>query len=362
MGAGGAAERSALISRLTGNTCSAAWPALFALLCLNGTAQAQEAADHGVEPWSEAVVSVAEFEPATRLFRFAGGWELRLSGALDRAELDYWRLPAEASARFERWCAPEVEVGCVRFIRFEGVEQEPIRLAARAWDTGGIYSLMVRSDDVPALFEQAIKLGWWAESRPIRFQFGGSDLRNVVLQGPHGINVAAYERISPPFTNFPVGRMSQAFNSMRMVQSKSAARAFYEEKLGFGVLFDSGNEPAEPARSNFGIPFNFTPQIKRSAAALQPTMAKDYGRVENMQIEGFTGDDLSARASPPNLGILSVRYPVRDLAAYRAFVEANGVAIAYAGEDIAIDGFGPVNIFAVRDADGNLTEFYGNAD
>ena len=128
--------------------------------------------------------------------------------------------------------------------------------------------------------------------------------------------------------------------------------------LGFGVVFDSNAEPAEPARSNFGIPLNLTPSIKRGAVALQPVDG-ETGRVEAMQIEGFTGTDHSAYAAPPNLGILMVRYPVRQLAAYRAAAERQGASIAYRGEGVRIAGLGTVNLFAVRDPDGNLTEFYG---
>ncbi len=81
-----------------------------------------------------------------------------------------------------------------------------------------------------------------------------------------------------------------------------------------------------------------------------------------MQIEGLTGRDHSARAVPPNLGILSVRYPVRDLAAYRAALWKNGVAIVYASENVMIGGMGTTKLFAVRDPDGNLTEFYQHGD
>jgi catechol 2,3-dioxygenase-like lactoylglutathione lyase family enzyme len=220
---------------------------------------------------------------------------------------------------------------------------------------------MVRSDNVPALFDAAIARGWWAESEPIRFTFGASDLRNVVLTGPHGINLAVYQRVSPSFTAFSVGRISQAFNAMRMVKSRPEARAFYEQKLGFAVLFDSDREPPEPAPSNFGIPFNLTPQIKRAAAALQPMAGLETGRVEVMQIEGFTGADHSAHASPPNLGIISVRYPVTGLAAYRAQLAARGVAIAYSADAVPVGGIGRTSLIAVRDPDGNITEFYETA-
>lgn len=329
--------------------------ALIAAALLAPAANAQQ-----VEPWSEAVVSVSDIQASTRLFREFGGWTRTHKGKVDRTELDYWKLPKTASATFERLCAPSTDTGCIRFVSFKGVDQRPIRLAARAWDTGGIYSIMVRSDNVPALFEAAIKLGWWAESEPIRFTFGRSDLRNVVLTGPHGINLAAYERVSPPFTSFRVGRISQAFNSMRMVKSRVTARDFYQRQLGFELLFDSANEPAEPAPSNFGIPLNYTPSVKRAAAALQPVPG-ETGRVEVMQIDGFTGGDVSTYASPPNLGILSVRYPVRDLQAYRARLSARAVGIAYEAQAARISGIGTVDLIAVRDPDGNITEFYDAA-
>jgi catechol 2,3-dioxygenase-like lactoylglutathione lyase family enzyme len=330
------------------------------LLALVMAMVAAPVAAQDIAPWSEAVVSVEDISDAKRLFVEVGNWRVTHKGKVARTELDYWQLPTKAAATFERLCAPEVNIGCIRFVRFTGVEQRPIRLATRAWDTGGIYSIMVRSDNVPALFDAAIKLGWWAESEPVRFQFGQSDLRNVVLTGPHGINIAVYERISPAFSAFPVGRISQAFNSMRMVRDKGVARDFYRDMFGFSVLFDSGFEPAEPAKSNFGIPLNYTPTIKRAAAALQPVPG-ETGRVEVMQIDGFTGGDVSTFASPPNLGIISVRYPVEDIAAFRAKLIASGVPIAYERSGVKISGIGgidEVSILAVRDPDGNITEFY----
>lgn len=314
----------------------------------------------GVEPWTEAVVSVRDIPAATRLFREVGGWRVTHRGAVDRSELDYWQLPPSARARFERLCAPQATTGCIRFVRFDGVPQRPVRLGARAWDTGGIYSIMVRTDNLPALFDAAIARGWWAESEPIRFTFGQSDLRNVVLVGPHGVNLAVYERVSPPFTAFPVGRISQGFNSMRMVREKAAGRSFYRDVLGFGTLFDSNAEPATPAFSNFGIPFNLTPMIRRSAVAMQPSPG-ETGRIELMQIEGFTGRDLAAHAGPPNLGILSVRYPARDMAALQARFARAGVAPAYQAGSVRVTGIGTAAFVAVRDPDGNLTEFYATS-
>ena len=341
-------------SSRSGTGCRAL-PWVFGMLL--GWLPAHGALAQQIRPWTETVVSVQDIPATARLFVEVGGWRRTHHGTVDRRELDYWRLPAAATAEFARDCAPGVDTGCLRLVRFAGVAQRPVRLATRAWDTGGIFSVMVRSDDVGALFTDAIARGWWAESEPVEFTWGSSVLRNVVLTGPHGIHLAAYERVAPPFTAFPVGRISQAFNSMRMVRSRPVARDFYTKVLGFEVVFDGAREAPAPTRSNFGIPFNLTPEVKRAAAALQPVPG-ETGRVEMMQLEGFRGTDVSMHASPPNLGILTVRYPVDDLAALRRRLAAHGIEPVYAAAAVAVPPLGQVDLLAIRDPDGNLTEFY----
>jgi catechol 2,3-dioxygenase-like lactoylglutathione lyase family enzyme len=199
-------------------------------------------------------------------------------------------------------------------------------------------------------------MGWWAETEPWSFRFGGSELKNVVLRGSDGFNVALYERSSPPFTAFPVGAMSQGFNSMRMVRDQRASVAWHRRVLGFETVFETDFVDPAPTDGNFSIPRNYATRIVRRAAAMQPA-AGETGRVELMQFVGFEGRDVSEHASPPNLGILSVRYPVRDLAGLRARVVREGGAIAYEAA-AARTGRRTAAMFAVRDPDGSLTEFY----
>ncbi|WDA41357.1 VOC family protein [Erythrobacter sp. BLCC-B19] len=317
------------------------------------------AADFGVAPWSEAVVSVADLDASAAWLVSDGGWREIVRGRMSRGELDYWGLPAAVSGAFLLICAPAADSGCIRYLRFDNAEgQRPIRLAARPWDTGGIFSIMLRSENVAAQFDAAIARGWWAESPPYAFRFGGSDLVNVVITGPHGVNYALYQRDAPPFDGFPVGRLSQAFNAMRMVKDQPAALAFYRDRLGFGVLFDAPFTDPEARPNNFSVPANLATTLVRRAAVAQPVLPGETGRVEVMQFEGFAGRDLSQFAAPPNWGILALRYPVADLAGYRAFLAAKGVTPVYEAKGIAITGIGSADIIAVRDPDGNLTEFY----
>lgn len=314
-----------------------------------------------IGPWTEAVVSVRDLDASALLFVAVGRWRVTARGALDRSELDYWRLPGSVSANFLRVCAPQATIGCIRFVRFDGVARKAIRLAMRPWDTGGIFSVMARSTDAQGVFDKALALGWSAESEPIKLEFGGSDLRTVVLTGPDGVNLALYQRVSPPFTAHPVGPISLAFNSMRMVCDQRASVKFYRDTLGFTARFDA--DYVDPAKqvSNFSLPMNLTTSIIRRAAAMNPDTG-EVGRVELMQFVGLEGQDRSTLASPPNLGILSVRYPVADFARYAAGLRAKGVTFAYEGTAVAVKdlatGRERTDLVAVRDPDGNLTEFY----
>ncbi|MEM7702316.1 MAG: VOC family protein [Pseudomonadota bacterium] len=341
-------------------------------LWLSTPARAQEAADpapktfaseFGIGPWSEVVVSVTDLKESSAWLVEDGGWTIAASGVLDTKEIAYWGLPKSVSGTFRKVCAPREKTGCIRYVRFAGVEgQRPIRQAARPWDTGGIFSIMLRSNDTQAMFDAAIARGWWAESPPYAFSFGGSDLLNVVIRGPHGVNYALYERKSPPFTGFPVGKLSRAFNTMRMVKDQPASLAWYRDKLGLVTLFDAPFTDPEPRANNFSVPANLATTLVRRAAVVQPFVASEDGRIELMEFEGFDGRDYSAHASPPSLGIISVRYPVRNSADYAKFLETMGVVIERAATDVLIPELlgapAQASLFAVRDADGNLTEFY----
>jgi len=319
---------------------------------------AQPAADEGVEPWTEAVVSVTDLDESAGWLIEHGGWREVASGALDASEIAYWNLPDSVTGAFLKICAPHADAGCIRYVRFDGAGQRPIRLAARPWDTGGIFSIMLRTDNAQAAFDAAIARGWWAESQPYSFTFGASDLVNVVIRGPHGVNYALYERKAPAFDAFPVGSLSRAFNAMRMVEDQPEALAFYRDTLGFGVLFDAPFTDPEPRSNNFSVPANLATTLVRRAAVAQPVLPGETGRVEVMEFEGFEGRDFSEYASPPNLGILSLRYPVRDLDAYLETLADRGVEPQYESDAAIIPGIGTVAIAAVRDPDGNLTEFY----
>lgn len=307
--------------------------------------------------WQEALVSVRDLDDGARFFLDVAGYRVRHRGRVDPRQLEQWRLPGSASAEALLLAQPGSSAAYVRLIEFSGVRSRPIRATARAWDTGGYYSLMVRGEDIGARLEEAFALGWSAESDPVEFDFGRLRIANIVLEGPDGLNVAVYERISPPLEGWPkFGRLTRPFNAMQMVRDAGAATHFYRNVLGFETWWEGDYLDPAPASNNFGIPQNYVTRIPRRTRIFYPVPG-ETGRVEVMQFVGFEGRDLADRATPPNLGILSLRFPVSDLAARLADIREAQWPVAYGPSTVTMPPYGEVESFAVRSPDGAMIEF-----
>lgn len=308
--------------------------------------------------WHEAVVSVRDFGPWEKFFIEIVGWQIIARGAADEGQAARWGLPAATKIDEVLIANPNDARGLVRLVKFHGIEQQIIRGAAQPWDTGGIFSLMVRSQDSAALYQKAAAIGWTAYNEPVDFGFGTSQLRNVILRGPDGVNIAVYERLSPRIAPWPEAQVLAApFNAMQIVRDIETARAFYGEVLGFTTLSggDYFNDKDEP--NNFGLPVNYATKIAR-AYGIYARADKQAGSVELMQFTGFTGRDLAARAKAPNLGILALRYAVSDAEKYASEIAARGGRVEGVVERLTISPYGSGKHFYLSTPDGVRLEFF----
>lgn len=314
------------------------------------------------QPWQEAVLSVRDLDESARFFIEVGGFETVHRGSIDERELGYWGLDEGAAGEHLLLRAPGSTDGWLRFVRFDGVERLPIRVGARAWDTGGYFSLMMRAHDLDAVYADALRLGWASESEPVRFDFPPSQLANVVLKGPDGINIALYERLAPPLDDFwQFERLSQPFNAMQMVADIEPADAFFTGLLGMSYFWSGDFLDPEPGPNNFGLPQNLTTEIPRRTRILS-AVPGEVGRLELMQFVGLDGRNLADRAAPPNLGIVSIRYEVSDAdQAHARFTAAGGEAWRTPAT-ITLPPYGEIRIFAMRAPDGAIVELWSRKD
>lgn len=313
------------------------------------------------KPWLMATASVSDLDRTARFFQDIGGYETLYRGPLEASELAALDLPTEASAEVLTLRAPGSDAGYVRLIRFDNVGRKLLtRPGARAWDTGCFWSFMVRANDIERIYDDAIAMGWGTETPIAPLSFNGSELSIVVFKGPDGLQVQAYERLNrPPPEGFtPFERISRPFNIMQMTRDREAVRVLMEDVLGFNrVWYGAPYTDEEPTLMPLGIPQNLTTSVPYKAGIFTPQTQTLYGRMEYIEIDGLDGFDYADRCAAPNLGWLSVTYPVESGAAAKELIRSRGWTIEHEGYDTNRPSFGPMSIFSIKAPDGAAIEF-----
>lgn len=315
------------------------------------------------EGWQEAVLSVSDLEQWQVHLGDIAGWQPIHNGSVDPRQLRAWSLDDSVTAQTVVLQNPGESQGLVRLVKFEGVEQVQIRSSAQTWDTGGWLSLLTRSRGVEQNFADARKHDWTGYNDPVVLHLGPERrLRNVILRGPDGINIAIYERMVPGLDGWPnLKKISRPFNAMQIIKDRDATVAFYRDVLGF-VSLGIGNSPASnPESNNFGLPANLLLSTPLKSAILHPTGKggpAETGRVEFVEWGGLEGRDLSDRAVAPNLGILTLRFPVSDAKARAADIADKGGEIKTQPQTVNIPPYGDVTLFSVMTPDGVFLEFF----
>lgn len=321
-------------------------------------AQAQPTQPETGKGWQETLVHVADAEAWVGFLTEDAGWAVTRRGRVHPSMIAAWGLPPTVTGREVLLANPGDSKGWIRLVTLKGLASEPIRPAAQAWDPGGWFSIMTRTRDANGLFAKAVARGWTAYNSPQDFTFGGVSLRNVVIRGPDGVNISSYERLEPKLTGWETIRgISRGFNAMTMVKDFEAERAFFQEGLGFGSWFIGPYEDKVEVATNFGLPVNLSTRIPRRSAILWESPGED-GRVELMRFEGLEGVDQSARASFSNRGIVSVRIPVADIAAWTARARRQGIMVQAAPGLVTLPPYGRVRHAWARSPGGAIVEAF----
>lgn len=335
---------------------------LLVFLALFAQAAAQEASFRDIDGgWHEAIIVTRDADNMARFFETVAGWEIIDSGALSKATAAYLTGGQENLAgQYAVVKPPGFDQGWVRIIELEGVEQKIIRANAQPWDTGGVFSLMTRSANLERNKTDAEEAGWTAYNEPYDFGFGDLELRNIVLRGPDGVNLAIYEWVQPKRDDAsPPGAVSKAFNAMQMVADIEAAKAFYVDTLGFDIYQQGSFIDPEDRPTNFALPVNYATKIPRDYAILIPQGADDAaGRIELMQFRGFEGRDLSGRAGLSDLGVVSLMFPVSDLQAKEDALKEKAVMFVRERQTIMTPPFGQAEALTVASPDGVFLTFF----
>lgn len=311
--------------------------------------------------WQEVVVSVTDLDRTAEFFLEIGGYEEKWRGPLAANAIAAWGLPETASGEAMLIGPPTYETGLIRLLRFDDAGQKvPMRPGSRPWDTGCYFSLMVRMKDMEAIFDDAIRMGWWTETPITYLEFGESRLNVMIFRGPDGVQVQGYERLAPPLPQAipEFDRLTGPFNVMQMVRDRDAAYDFFTRVLGFSTFYSGKPYTAvTPTHMPLGIPVNLTTSVPYRASIVYPKPG-EFGRMEMIEIMGLEGRDYSDRCHAPNLGILAVRFPVQDAEAAMATIEARGWRKITPIREVRVEPYGDLELLDVQTPDGAIVQFF----
>ena len=312
-------------------------------------------------PWQEVVISVSNLERASNFFTEIGKYIVLHKGEVLGETLKYYGLTRDFSAQEVLIKERDSSHGFIRLINFNSERNKiPMRPGARAWDTGCFFSVMLRMRGMDQIYKDAINLGWWTETPIINYSAFGSNLKIVIFKGPGGIQVSGYERLSPPLPSEFEGLevFSQPFNIMQTVKDAEVAKKFYMDILGFKLWYDGkAFTGKEKALHPLGIPYSLTNSTRYKAKILFPSKG-EFGRVEMVEFMDLEGLDYSKSCDAPNLGLLSIKFPVKNIMESRKVILNRKPDLNLDIQSINIAPYGDIQIISLKTPDGANIEIY----
>lgn len=305
--------------------------------------------------WQEVVLSVSDLNRTDEFLRRVGGWVRIESGRLDPAELALWGIPNGITARYVLLRAAGESAGHVRVIEFSDAPRlQPLRDAARVWESGGISGINVRIQSIEAALPEFRRAGWQGHSQPVKFSLQEFTVVEMMLTQSDGITLTPIERVSPPLTGWNLGSgFSRPFNAFEVAADFDRSMRFYEGGLGLRTVRDESAPLGSAGPNIFGLPHNLPPRVDRRLRWLHPDGpgARD-GTIAVMSFKGISGAVHTRVPTAHALGIISLRMPVDDAVAVAARLQTMGYATASAPRVLRIRPYGTVCAFSVASPDG----------
>lgn len=312
--------------------------------------------DSDVKGFQEAVLSVANFEKSLEFFQRVFGWRI-ISRNLGNSSLKKtWRLDENCEIEEALLQNPGSKEGYLRIVQFKNVEQCQIRSAGQAWDSGGIFDINVRTKDMKTMYRVLQTEGWHGYSDPLRYTFGEYTVTEVLMRSPEGATVAVMERHEPPLVGFDFSTISRIFNSSIITSNIEESHDFYVNKLGFKLFFKTEGNQRPCGPNVLGIPPNINDKITVPVHIYRPNL-DHFGSIEILETKELKGKDFSQLAVPPNLGLLMLRFPVRDVVTYADMLQKKSVKLNTPIQLIEIEPYGQMKMFSVRSPEGAWLEF-----
>lgn len=325
-------------------------------IAINNLSFEHDHVDQRIKGLQEAVLSVVDIDDAISFYKRVFGWKVLCQGQGSAGLKKLWQLPKSCLIDEALLCNPGTKEGFLRLVSFSNIDQTQIRPSAQTWDTGGIFDVNVRTKDMPNFYKAILKVGWHGYADPLRYTFGDYEVTEVLMKTPEGATVAVMERHKPALVGFEFDKISRIFNSSIITDDIEKSRDYYINKLGFKMFFQTPGDQRPHGPNVLGIPPNINGDITVPVDIYRPDI-NSFGSIEVLELKQLKGKDCSAEAKPPNLGLVMLRFPVRDVAVYAEELEQKGVSLNTPIQTLDIHPYGRTKTFSVRSPEGAWLEF-----
>ena len=310
----------------------------------------------------EVIISVADCERAIAFYGEVFGWRVLHEGTADPSVAEAWKLPKDTRIRecLFREPSASTDLGQIRIVGIEGLDQAQIRSSAHPWEAGGNFDVDVNVRDLDAVWPTFQKWGFTGVEDPVVLDLGAVVNNEALAQGHDGVLMALIERVRPDFTIVDDYKsFSPIWNATQTVSDWDAAKAFYQDVLGFPITLDIVLKWPELGANMYGLPHNMADQIDVNVAICHPSgQPGSMGSVELHKMNGLDGRHLGDRAVPPNLGVMVLRFPVKNVRAQADAMRAAGGVLEVEPMTAALAPYGTTEVCAIRTPDGCWFEFY----
>lgn len=313
----------------------------------------------------EFVISVSNIDAILPAFTDVLEWDVRHQGAVAPTVIRLWGLDFGTTGR-EVLVGPRTsQFGYIRLVEIDAPNKKQMRPGARWWDTGGLFNFNVLVKDLDKTEAGLHRLGWTSRGLKSTYKRGEAARgESQVMIGPDGLVISFQERQAPPLKGWPpftgAGHIETGYQIVRDIEEWYA---FYTDVLGFEGLGVRDRPQRGPIGANdYGLPHNQTSGAgyKQANVIFPRSTKQSFGARQWLTAEGY---DFSDRMTAPNLGILSVRFPVPDLDDVLQRLKGAGHELAQDTQILFLEPYGAVRAAMIRSPGGSgqlLTLFEPN--
>lgn len=310
-----------------------------------------------ISGFSEAVFVVCDIEKSKQFYCDVVGWQEIVKEHDELSLQQFWQVAPDTKIRTCVVGSENVSSAHIRLVEFSGIKQKYIRANSQIWDVGGIFDINIRVKSVHQLAELLHKHQWFGVNNPVEMVFGPFKVYEWLAKSHDGITHALIERIEPPLeTETQAALFGQLINASMIVKDHQLEMSFIKDILGFETLIHQEDTFDKEASNVFGMPFELVAKTPHVLTLLSADGGRE-GTVELASFPELTGNDFSSNATPYNLGITCLRFPLKGMANFVDHLKNNEVPCIEGGI-VEQAPYGQVNLVAVNSPSGNRFEFF----